>query len=148
MPVSIFYPPDPVKHAQHNTGYIMVAVTTCCNSWNMTSDLLASLAATDDPIHVVVFDDNSKDGTAEKAAALGFPMFTTARMTGNTMNMNRAWKYFTSYEGLQSLFIMNNDISVAAGTFVKLHRCQLEAPVSGKCLFRRVSGVVCNVHCL
>jgi hypothetical protein len=45
------------------------------------------------------------------------------------MNMNRAWKYFTSYEGLQSLFIMNNDISVAAGTFVKLHRCQLTAPV-------------------
>jgi glycosyltransferase involved in cell wall biosynthesis len=99
----------------------------------MTSDLLASLAAMDDPIHVVVFDDNSKDGTAEKAAALGFPVFTTARMTGNTMNMNRAWKYFTSYEGLQSLFIMNNDISVAAGTFVKLHRCEMLSSVPGMC---------------
>jgi hypothetical protein len=38
----------------------MVAVATCCRSWNMTRGLLESLMAMDDPLHVVIFDDASK----------------------------------------------------------------------------------------
>ena len=144
FPTSIFYPPDPVAAVKHNTGYIMVAITTCCNSWNMTQQLLLSLKAMDDPIHVVLFDDNSKDGTPEKAAAMGFPVMTTGRMTGNTANMNRAWKYFSSYPGLQSVFIMNNDIQVAPGTFTKLNRCAMAAPYPGNLM----SSVTASWACL
>ncbi len=59
VPVSIFYPPSG-RLGNKNKGYIMVAVATCCRSWNMTRGLLESLMAMDDPLHVVVFDDASK----------------------------------------------------------------------------------------
>ena len=59
VPVSVFYPPSG-KLGTKNRGYIMVAVSTCCKSWNMTRPLLESLMAMDDPVHVVIFDDNSK----------------------------------------------------------------------------------------
>ena len=121
-PLSVLYPPDP-KKAKQNTGYVMVAVTSCCNGWERTEKLLQTLLAMDDPIHVVLVDDNSQDGAQEKAAAMGIPVIGTTCMTGNTANMVRAWKYFLSYPQLQTLFILNNDIDVVGGTFTKLNRC-------------------------
>jgi hypothetical protein len=38
----------------------MVAIATCCSTWNITRNMLESLMAMDDPLHVVIFDDNSK----------------------------------------------------------------------------------------
>ncbi len=122
FPVSVFHQPD-LKSAGSNTGYIMVAVTSCCRSWNLTRLLLQSLVDMDDPIHVVLMDDNSVDGAQEEAARLGIPVLSTGRMTGNTMNFVRAWKYFTSYDGLQFLVVLNNDITVTPGTFTKMYNC-------------------------
>ena len=130
-PISVYFPPDPVA-ARKNTGYIMVAISSCCNSWNMTRSLLQSLLDMDDPVHAVLFDDNSQDGTQEKAAAMGIPVFSTVWASGNTANMVRAWKYFSSYSVLQTMFIMNNDITVVPGTFNKLHDCSMSAPVGRK----------------
>ncbi len=59
FPYSVYYPPNPLL-AERNTGYIMVAVSSCCRGWNVTRVLLESLLAMDDPIHVVLMDDNSK----------------------------------------------------------------------------------------
>lgn len=129
--MSILYSPDPVKGLD-NTGYILVVVTSCCNSWNITLPLLASLVSLRDPIHVVLIDDYSQDGSPELAAAMGIPVLTTGRMTGLTASMNRAWQYFTSYPQLQSMFILNNDVQVANDTFNRLHRCATHMPVSGK----------------
>ena len=130
-PMSIFHPPDQ-SAAKQNTGYIMVAITSCCRSWGVTEPLLKSLLAMDDPIHIVLFDDNSQDGAQEKAAAMGIPVFTTGRKTGVTASMNRAWKYFLSYPQLQSLFILNNDISVEPGSFTKLHNCLQHPTLPGE----------------
>ena len=80
-----------------------------------------------DPVHVVVIDDASTDGSPEKAAAMGYPVLSLAKNKGATHGMNRAWQYFTAHPELQSLFILNNDIIVSEGTFVKLHRCLMEA---------------------
>lgn len=130
IPVSIFYPPSG-RLGNKNKGYIMVAVATCCRSWNMTRGLLESLMAMDDPLHVVIFDDASKDGLPELASEMGFPVFSVPTGYGLTSSMNRAWKYFTSFDALQSLFIMNNDIQVAPRAFTKLHRCLMKQPVAG-----------------
>ncbi len=43
----------------------------------MTRILLESLLAMDDPLHVVLLDDNSHDGTQDMAAAMGVPVLTT-----------------------------------------------------------------------
>jgi hypothetical protein len=62
---------------------------------------------------------------------MGFPVFSVAVGHGLTSSMNRAWKYFTSFDALQALFIMNNDILVAPGAFKKLHRCLMRQPPGG-----------------
>lgn len=97
----------------------------------MTEPLLKTLLAMDDPIHVVLIDDNSHDGSQEKAAAMGIPVLTTGHMTGNTMNWNRAWRYFSSYPQLKLLYILNNDITVVPGTFSKLARCSMATDLPG-----------------
>ncbi len=79
----------------------------------------------------MLIDDNSHDGLQDIAASMGVPVLTTGRMTGLTGSMLRAWKYFTSYEGLQTLVIMNNDVMIVPGTFERLHRCSEMAPVPG-----------------
>lgn len=131
-PVSIFWPPNPAASG-HNTGHILVAITTCCRAWNLTLQLLNNLIAIPDPVHVVLFDDHSTDGLPQLASAMGFPVFTTARITGNTWNMKRAWWYFSSYSTLQSMYIMNNDITVMEGTFTKLDHCLMTLPFPGMC---------------
>jgi hypothetical protein len=50
---------------------------------------------------------------------------------GNTGNMLKAWRYFTSYDHLQTLVILNNDVTVVPGTFIKLHRCAQKTKASG-----------------
>jgi hypothetical protein len=72
-----------------------------------------------------------QDGLPELASEMGFPVFTVPTSYGLTSSMNRAWKYFTSFDALQSLFIMNNDIQVAPTAFSKLHRCLMKQPVAG-----------------
>lgn len=72
-----------------------------------------------------------QDDAQSQAAAMGIPVFSSVRMVGNTGNMLKAWKYFTSYEGLQSLVILNNDITVVPGSFKKLHRCTMKAEYPG-----------------
>lgn len=88
FPYSVYYPPNPVL-AERNTGYIMVAVSSCCRGWNVTRVLLESLLAMDDPIHVVLMDDNSKvwqlalvdiAGTARNRSA-SMPIIVTATRT-------------------------------------------------------------------
>jgi hypothetical protein len=49
---------------------LLVAVTTC-NQWHLTDNLLGNLASLTDPIQVVIVDDSSEDGTADKARARG-----------------------------------------------------------------------------
>ena len=125
------YWPGSGKLGDKNHGYIMVAVLSCCNKWDLTKLLLESLTAQTDPTHIVVLDDGSEDGAPEKAAAMGYPVLGLARNKGATHGMNRAWQYFTAHPELQSMFILNNDIIVAEGTFSKLHRCTMSMPTPG-----------------
>ena len=60
IPVSILHPPNLERAQRLNAGYIMVAVTSCCASWNVTERLLKSLLSSAEPLHVVLVDDNSK----------------------------------------------------------------------------------------
>ncbi len=57
--------------------------------------------------------------------------FCSGRQTGLSGSMLRSWKYFTSYEGLQSLFIINNDVTITPGSFLKLHNCAMSEPHTG-----------------
>ena len=57
-----------------NAGYICVAVSSCCRGWAVTERLLQSLSAMDDPIHVVLVDDDSK-----VLMMLSRPIFLSAR---------------------------------------------------------------------
>lgn len=56
----ILYVPDLPRARSLNTGYICVAVCSCCHGWAITERLLRSLMEVDDPIHIVLVDDNSK----------------------------------------------------------------------------------------
>ena len=72
-----------------------------------------------------------QDGLPELASEMGFPVFSVPHGHGLTSSMNRAWKYFASFDVLQTLFLMNNDIQVAPGAFKKLHRCSMNQPGPG-----------------
>lgn len=154
FPVSVLYPPD-LTAAKSNTGYIMVAITTCCGFWKETRQLVESLLAMPDPIHVVLVDDNSTDGSQAEAAAMGtslqcgecviqlsinvmriagVPVISTVRTSGNTAGMLRAWKYFSSYPQLQFLVVMNNDLKVVPGSFERLYRCAQAMNETGNAL--------------
>ena len=74
-----------------------------------------------------------QDGLPELASEMGFPVFSVPHGHGLTSSMNRAWKYFTSFDPLQALFLMNNDIQVAPGAFNKLYRCLMSQPGPGAC---------------
>ena len=66
----------------------LVAMTTC-NQWHLTDVALTNLASLVDPIDVVIIDDASEDGTAERAKQRGatvievrghVPLFITRRL--------------------------------------------------------------------
>lgn len=46
-------------------------MTSCCATWNVTSVLLYQLLASNDNIHVAIFDDMSTDDAVAQATALG-----------------------------------------------------------------------------
>lgn len=85
------------------------------------------------------------------------PVVSTVAQGGVTLGWNRAWRYFSSYPQLQSLFILNNDVAVPPGAFMKLHRALLKESSPGEhCLLHHQSIVeliladhiiVCVVFC-
>ena len=114
---------------------IFIAVTACCDSWHLTGTLLEQLLASDDNLHVVVFDDMSFDGGDKKAAELGITVVQPAngKSGGLTNLMNMAWRYFYARPELKSLWLLNNDVQVSPyGTFSKLDRCLSNAVVSAR----------------
>ena len=56
--------------APSSSPRFLVAVTTC-NQWALTDAAITSLQKVRDPIDVVIVDDRSEDGTAEKARQRG-----------------------------------------------------------------------------
>jgi hypothetical protein len=66
---------------------LQVAVTSC-NGWHLTAAALSNLATLSDDIDVVLIDDNSEDGTAAKAEALGFFVMKVRGVHG----LRHAWR--------------------------------------------------------
>ena len=105
---------------------ILVGVTICCKSWKRTETLLKQLLASDDNMHVVVFDDMSEDDSKARAEALGLTVIQPPDLknVGLTEMMNVMWRYFYARPELQSMFVVNNDIEVSPyKTFSKLNNC-------------------------
>ena len=105
---------------------VFVAVTMCCKSWNVTQILIHQLLQSEDNIHVVVFDDRSKDDGPQQASALGLHVVqpTNPNGIGLTAMMNVAWRYFYHRPELDTMHLLNNDLQIATkNTFAKLNRC-------------------------
>jgi hypothetical protein len=120
-----------IASAGPNTGKvcskcIFVAVTTCCKTWNTTRVLLSQLLASDDNIHVAVFDDISTDEGVERVRELGITVVQpeSGKGVGLTELMNLAWRYYYARPELDTMMLMNNDLQISTkGTFRKLNRC-------------------------
>ncbi len=67
----------PTRNLRSETATIMVAMTTC-NLWGMSRGALQNLASLTDDIEIVVYDDRSEDGTAERARQLGVTVVQVA----------------------------------------------------------------------
>jgi hypothetical protein len=74
---------------------IFVGVTTCCKTWERTEKLLRQLLATEDNLHIVVFDDMSEDDTKVRAEAMGLTVMLPPKLqnVGLTKQMNLMWRY-------------------------------------------------------
>lgn len=108
----------------------VLAITTCCTSWGFTEIFLSQLLTVDDDIHIVIFDDISKDGGAENALAMGFTVIQPKENAGLTALMNMAWRYFYARPELSLLMLMNNDLEISRfGTIAKLARCMSHVKV-------------------
>lgn len=102
---------------------ILVAVTSCCDNFNLTSRLLRNLAVLPDPIHVVVVDDASVDGSPDRLGDLGIEVVENvpaAIAQGLTHSWNVAYRLFQANPRYSSAWIVNNDILVAPHSFTRL----------------------------
>lgn len=107
---------------------ILVGVTTCCKTWERTEKLLRQMLATNDNLHIAVFDDMSEDDTRARAEAMGLPVIQPPRLenVGLTKMMNLMWRYFYARPELVSMFVVNNDLEISPyRTFEKLNKCLL-----------------------
>lgn len=59
-----------------NNEPILVAITTL-NLWHLTERMIENINGLCDPVHVVLVDDNSLDGTPEKARARGVTVISS-----------------------------------------------------------------------
>jgi hypothetical protein len=104
-------------------AHILVAVTSCCDNFNLTSRLLRNLAVLPDPIHVVVVDDASVDASADRIGELGIEVIENvpeAIAQGLTHSWNVAYRLFQANPQYTSAWIVNNDILVAPNSFTRL----------------------------
>ena len=111
---------------------IFVGVTICCKSWARTEKLLGQLLASNDNMHVVVFDDMSEDDSKARVEALGLTVMQPPKLVnfGLTKMMNLMWRYFYARPELASMFVVNNDLEISPDrTFDKLHRCLMSIEV-------------------
>ena len=105
---------------------IFVGVTICCKTWNRTEKLLTQLLASDDNMHIVVFDDMSEDDSKGRAEALSLAVMQPPKLKniGLTQMMNLMWRYYYARPELQSMFVVNNDLEISPfRTFEKLNHC-------------------------
>ena len=105
---------------------IFVGVTICCKTWNRTEKLLTQLLASDDNMHIVVFDDMSEDDSKGRAEALSLAVMQPPKLKniGLTQMMNLMWRYYYARPELQSMFVVNNDLEISPfRTFEKLNNC-------------------------
>jgi hypothetical protein len=112
---------------------IFVGVTTCCKSWVRTQKLLGQLLASNDNMHIVVFDDMSEDDTKVLVEAMGLPVMQPPKLQnmGLTKMMNLMWRYFYARPELVTMFVVNNDLEISPDrTFDKLNKCLLSIEVS------------------
>lgn len=120
-------------------------------TWNGRRDTLACLAAlersTHDPLHVVVVDNGSDDGTAEAVAA-AHPDVEVLRSEvnlgfagGNDLGLARARELDAAHA-----LVLNNDVEVEPGTVAALveavERLPDVAAVNPKILFAEPPGVI------
>ncbi|CAE7239264.1 unnamed protein product [Symbiodinium sp. KB8] len=109
--------------ASAREAHILVAVTSCCDTLNLTTRLLRNLAVLPDPIHVVVVDDASIDGAPEFLGDLGIEVVENVPETialGLTHSWNVAWRLFQADQRYTTLWIINNDVLVAPHSFSRL----------------------------
>jgi hypothetical protein len=87
---------------------ILVGVTTCCKTWERTEKLLRQMLATNDNLHIAVFDDMSEDDTRARAEAMGLPVIQPPRLenVGLTKMMNLMWRYAVPLPPSPHSFIM------------------------------------------
>jgi hypothetical protein len=105
---------------------ILVALTTCCVSWERTEIILRQLLQSTDNVHLVVFDDMSTDDTVARVKAMGLPVVQPPKLAnvGLTEMMNLVWRYFYARPELQSMFVVNNDVQISPKrTFEKMNKC-------------------------
>jgi hypothetical protein len=111
---------------------IFVGVTICCKSWDRTEKLLTQLLASNDNMHVVVFDDMSEDDSKLLVEDLGLLVLQPPKRQniGLTKIMNLIWRYFYARRELQSMFVVNNDLEISPfRTFEKLDHCLMNLQV-------------------
>jgi hypothetical protein len=138
------YGPDPAlgpvlattgpNKGQPCSDCIFVGVTTCCKSWDRTQKLLTQLLASNDNMHIMVFDDMSEDDSTARVQAMGVSVLQPPNLQniGLTQLMNLMWRYFYARPELVSMFVVNNDLEVSPyRTFEKLNRCLQSIQVGG-----------------
>ena len=105
---------------------MLVAITHCCTgNAELTRRLLANLDSLEDRIDVVVVSDGVVDGSAQSFENWGIRVLRTgaaAKPVGLSKTWNVAWRYFLNHTQYDTLFISNNDLLVAGGTFERLRQ--------------------------
>ncbi len=97
----------------------LVAVTTC-NQWHLSTAALDNLASLTDDIDVVVFDDLSEDGTAQRARDRGVTVIQVDAPRGVTYLWNLAYQHFKYKTNHTAMFFINNDIIFPNDSFTRM----------------------------